>query len=139
MEKKTHEHLTRVHSTYPQPIGSLSEHVKMALYHFKNQTSMPKMAMCDFFPTNPNYTSHTATSTVPRDRRGQTSQLSPKSQSNHAKVAVEPRQCRDRTSPKSWLNLAQVGAKPRQSRGRTSPKLRPNLAKVVAEPRQSRG
>ena len=47
--KKTHEHLTRVHSTYPPLIWSLLEHVKVVLYHFKGQTSMPKTAIFAFF------------------------------------------------------------------------------------------
>ena len=34
--KKTHEHLTRVHSTYPQPIWSLLEPVKVVLLTLKN-------------------------------------------------------------------------------------------------------
>ena len=35
--------LTRVHSTYPQPIWSLLEPVKVVLHHFKNKMAMPKL------------------------------------------------------------------------------------------------
>ena len=46
--EKTHEHLTKVHSTYPQPIWSLLEPVKVVLHHFKNKMPMPKLKFLTF-------------------------------------------------------------------------------------------
>ena len=49
--KKKHEHLTRVHSTYPQSIWSLLQPVKVVLFHYKYHTSLPKYEIFVFFAT----------------------------------------------------------------------------------------
>ena len=51
--KKTHEHLTKVHSTYPQPIWSLLEPVKVVLSHYKYHTSLPNMSFSSFLLQKP--------------------------------------------------------------------------------------